>query len=194
MNFQRLQVCVLFVLCFCLGLSLLYSTYEKPLNPRGVASQNAVYQIHSLSADEIRAHIQKQVRVRTTESGMKTISFGSFSSALCSTYSQIEVEFSAEGVAVAGEAPRMKISAPCTENRSGSIAALQFPYTEILKEKPSVREFSYNGTVVSFTNAADEWPRQWILQKVEFRNAAGGVSKAAEIQRAPASVPIVMDF
>lgn len=197
MNFQRLQVCVLFVFCFCLGLSLLYSTYEKPDHRRGLASQSSIQQIQNLSDDEVRAHIQKQIKVRTLENGMKTISFGQFSSAICSTYSQIEVEFAAEGVAVAGEAPKMKISAPCSENRSGFIAALQFPYTEILKEKTSVQQFNYSGTVVSFNNAADEWPRQWILQKVEFKNITGGISRAAQIQRAPASAqerPIVLDF
>ena len=71
---------------------------------------------------------------------------------------------------------------------------------KILGEKPRNAEFTFDGykAVVTFANSADEWPRQWILKRVEFKNA-NGENKSASFNRSPASVtegeqPIVLEF
>ncbi|MEQ1723349.1 MAG: hypothetical protein ABL930_09250 [Pseudobdellovibrio sp.] len=188
-----------FVLCFSFGLALFYSISENISIQRDPATINGkIFQITNLSSEQIHSQLQKTIKVTPTIDGKKTISFSGFSSALCKAYPFIVVEFLADGVAVAGEAPAMKITTPCESGQDpAEIKEVNLPIAKILKEKPRNAEFSYDGfnAVVSFTHSADEWPRQWVLKRVEFKGAEGA-DKAADFGRSPASVeqPIVLEF
>lgn len=201
---SKIKSVCFFVLCFGLGISAFFSILDRNAVSRDPAALSGkVYQITSLTSEQIRSQIQKKIKVTPTIDGQKAILFSGFSSALCKTYTSISVEFMAEGIAVAGEAPIMKITAPCTEGQDpAEIASINVAIKKILNEKPRDAEYSFDGFngVVSFKNSSDEWPRQWVLKKVEFKNIQGE-NKSAEFNRAPASAgkvpaesPIVLEF
>lgn len=187
---------------FLLGLGAFYTVYIASSTQRDPAALHGkVFQITSLTSDEIKAQLQNKIKVTPTIAGKKSISFSGFSSALCKTYTSIEVEFAAEGVSVGGEAPIMKITQPCEAAQDPSeMASISIPIEKILGEKPRNAEFSFDGykAVVTFANSADEWPRQWVLKRVEFKNS-NGENKSASFNRSPASVdegeqPIILEF
>ena len=192
------------VLCFAFGLSLFFSIYKSPEAPRQPASTpKKVFQISHMTPEQIKTQLQKKIKVNPTTEGQKTISFSGFSSALCNTYSAIEIEFSAEGISVAGEAPVMKITAPCAASTTDTaeMANIVLPIEKILAEKPRNADFHYEGftATVAFTNSADEWPKQWVLKRVEFKTTTGAENKTATFNRLPASEesadrPIVLEF
>ncbi len=197
-----------FILCFSLGLSFFYSISEniavQSELTRDLATINGkVFQITNLTSAQIKAQLQKKIKVTPTINGKKTISFSGFSSALCKTYSEIVVEFTAEGISVDGEPPVMKVRTPCTAAQDPTeIAAINLPIEKILDQKPRNAEFSFDGfnAVVTFSNSADEWPRQWVLKRVEFKSVEGK-DKSADFNRSPASAmdnptekPIVLEF
>ena len=187
---NRIKSAGLFALCFAVSLGFSLGSSEKT-NRKPAAAD--------MSADEIKTQLQKKIRVTPTINGTKTISFSGFTSALCKTYSSIEVEFTAEGVAVSGEYPTMQIVTPCEAGlNADEMASINLPIDKILHEKPRNAEFTFAGfhAVVSFKNSADEWPMQWVLKRVEFKNTTGE-SKAVSFNRAPASFsepPIVLEF
>ncbi len=192
-----------FFVCFAVAFTWFNSILEKDRVQRDPAAiAGKVFQISSLSSEQIRAQLQKNIKVTPTLDGKKAILFTGFSSALCKTYSKIEVEFVAEGIAVAGEAPVMTIVAPCEGGSDPSeMASIHLPVAQILKEHPKDTAFSFEGfsTTVSFNHSADEWPRQWVLKKVIFKNISGD-DKSVSFNRAPASdstsgeQPIVLEF
>ncbi len=206
---SKIKNVAFFMFCFSLGLGFFYAVSENVAVRRDAARDPAalygkVFQITNLTAAQIKEHLQKKIKVTPTISGQKTISFSGFSSALCKTYSAIEIEFWAEGVAVGGEAPIMKINTPCEAAQDpAEIAAINLPIDKILNEKSRNAEYNFDGfkATISFANSADEWPRQWVLKRVEFKNTAGGLHKAVDFNRAPASAndepadaPIVLEF
>lgn len=193
-----------FLLCFTFGIAAFFSVAEKNSSQRDPANYNGkIYEITSMSSDQIKQQIQKKIKVTPTINGKKSILLTGFSSSLCKTYSSISVEFRAEGIAVAGEAPTMKITAPCMEGQDpAEIASLNLAIEKILNEKPRDAEYSFDGfnSVISFKNSSDEWPHQWVLKRVEFKNIQGE-NKSADFIRSPASVntgsedqPIVLEF
>lgn len=201
---SNLKQAVFFFVFFAIGFGFINSVSEKMTAQRDPATVNGkIFEITNLTSDQIKSQLQKKIKVTPTIDGKKTISFSGFSSALCKTYPTIEIEFSAEGVAVGGDIPLMKIKTPCAEAQDPSeIAAINLPIDKILKEKPRNAEFSYDGfnAVVSFVNSADEWPHQWVLKRVEFQNPSGK-NKSADFNRSPASFnensadrPIVLEF
>lgn len=195
-NFKK---AVLFLACFGLSLSWFLSLARESVQRDPATLNGKVFQISNLSSDQIKAQLQKKIKVTPTIEGKKSISFSGFSSALCKMYSTIEIEFTAEGIAVDGEAPVMKITTPCEAGQDPSeMAAIHLPIEKILSEKPRNAEFSFDGfkAMVSFSHSADEWPRQWVLKRVEFK-AAAGENKSASFGRSPASAdesPIVLEF
>jgi hypothetical protein len=196
---NNLKNIAFFVFCFSFGLAFFYSISENISIQRDPATINGkIFQITNLSSEQIQTQLQKTIKLTPTIDGKKTITFSGFSSALCKAYPSIVVEFLADGIAVAGEAPQMKITTPCEAGQDpAEIKAINLPIAKILNEKPRNAEFSYDGfnAVVTFTHSADEWPRQWVLKRVEFKGAEG-VNKSADFGRSPASVeqPIVLEF
>lgn len=189
---------------FCFGFAVFKISASVIKTERDPAAINGkVYEISNLSADEIRNQIQKKFVVDPTDHGLKRLALNGFSSAICKTYSNIEVEFVAEGVSVAGEPTVMKVSQPCEASLKdpSEIAAIVLPIDQLLKAKPgnSVYQFDGHKPVISVQNSADEWPHTWVLRKVEFKNASGSDTKQAQFGRSPASAedsvkPIVLEF
>ena len=199
---KKLKSVFVLVCSFTLGLGIFFSTFNKVTKKRDPAALNGkIYQISDLTNEEIKAQLHQKIKINPTVDGLKSISFSGFSSALCKSYSNIEVEFSAEGVMVAGEPPAMKVSYPCEAGQDpAEMASLNLPIGKILSEKPRNAEFKFDGynAVITTLNSADEWPRQWVLKRVEFKNLTGGENKLVNFNRAPASAtddrPIVIEF
>lgn len=190
---------------FCFGFTVFKISASVLRTERDPAAINngKVFEISNLSADEIRNQIQKKLVVDPTDHGLKRVAFNGFSSAICKTYSTIEVEFVAEGVSVAGEPTVLKISQPCeaSEKDPSEIAAFVVPVDQLLKAKPSNSVYQFDGhkPVITMQNSADEWPHTWVLRQVEFKNASGRDTKQAQFGRSPASTdtaakPIVLEF
>jgi hypothetical protein len=186
---------------FCLGLAAVISNYTHERTQRDPAAlTGTLYQITNLSSSEIREQLLHRLKVHPLTDGKKTISLNGFSSAICKAYSQIDMEFVAEGVSVAGDPPVLKISYPCHAAQDPSeIAPAELSVSRLLLEKPHNATFQFDGSATTFTlqNSADEWPTQWVLREIEFKND-GGTSKHVTFDRSPASVneepPVVLEF
>jgi hypothetical protein len=192
----------LFALCFGLGISLFFSISEKFDVARDPASiDGKIFQISTLSSQQIKTQLSQKIKIRPTFEGKKSIQFSGFSSALCKIYPEIEMEFEAEGVAVAGESPTMRVIAPCEPGQDpAEMGAIYLPLEQILKEKPRNAQFKFEGfsAQVEFKNSADIWPRQWVLTRVQFKNSFGN-NKSVYFQRSLASEdeterPVVLNF
>ena len=174
---SKLKTIGFFILCFGLGISFFFSVSENFEIARDPASiDGKIFQISTLSNAQIKAQLTQKMKVRSTTEGKKSIQFSGFSSALCKIYPEIEMEFKAEGIAIAGEPPIMKVIAPCRVGQDPSeIAAIFLPIEKILSEKPRNAQYKFPNydAQVEFTNAPDEWPRDWILTKVLFKNNSG---------------------
>jgi hypothetical protein len=179
-----------FILCFAFGLSVFFSISENVKIQRDPAAiSGKVFQITNLSSEQIKQHLTQKIKVFPTVNGKKSIQFLGFSSNLCKTYPEIELEFQAEGVAVAGEVPTMKVTSPCGAGQDpAEMASIQLPIEKLLGEKPRNATFSFDGFVakMEFKHAADDWPRQWVLKSVHFKNATGEF-KSAHFNRKLAS-------
>ena len=206
--FLNIKTIGLFLFFFISAFSIFYRTSENFSIQRDPAALNGkIFQITNLTTDQIKIELQKKIKMTPTIDGKKSISFAGFSSAICKSFSEIQFEFIASNMVVNGEAPSMKISAPCEEGQDPSeIASIKLPIEKILNEKVRNAEFNFEGynVGITFTNSADEWPQQWILKRVEFKNINGN-SKFAEFGRSPASLyntsyeaaddqPIILEF
>lgn len=197
----KVKLLTLLGLGFCFGLAAVFTNYSNLTGQRDPAAINAkVFQLSNLSSIEIKSQIQKKLKVMPTVRGQKNIALNGFSSALCKTYSIIEMEFAGEGISVAGEPPVMKISYPCTAGQDpAEIAPMQLAVKRLMGEKPRNASFKFDGynSTVILSNAADEWPQQWILKQVQFKNENGN-NKQVSFDRSPASIneepPIVLEF
>jgi hypothetical protein len=98
---------------------------------------------------------------------------------LCDRFSEIEIEFSAEGVAVSGELPTMTVSGPC-EGLSLLVNASKLPQTVVAEfEWPPDSELQ---TTASISGASDSWPKFWAITEITFQgqNEADTVSFSRE--------------
>lgn len=189
MSSSAKSVC-LFALCFAFGLSAFFAVSDRAPTMRDPASLNSkVFQINNLSSEQIKSQLVQKIKIFPTIEGKKNIQFSGFSSALCRSYTQIEMEFQAEGVAVAGEIPIMKVTSPCENGQDPSeMANIQLPVAKILSEKPKNAEFTFNGysAKIELKNAPDTWPKIWVLKIIQFKNT-DGKTKTANFERKIAS-------
>ena len=163
---------LLFGLCFALGLSLFFSISEDLSTQRDPAAiDGKIFQISSLSSAQIKNQLVKKIKIQALVVGEKTLRLDGFSSALCKSYANIELQFVAEGVAVAGESPQMVVKTPCTPGQDPSeMASIIIPFEKILSERPRNADFHFDGyqSHFEFKNAADTWPKTWVLKTVQF--------------------------
>ncbi|OFZ28373.1 MAG: hypothetical protein A2622_04540 [Bdellovibrionales bacterium RIFCSPHIGHO2_01_FULL_40_29] len=189
----------IFGICFALGLTLFFSISEEIMIQRDPAAINGkVFQISSLSNDQIKQHLVRKIRVQPTDGGQKSLRLEGFSSAVCKTYANIELTFVADGVAVAGEAPEMRITAPCEAGQDpAEMASILIPIDQIMAEKPRNAEFHFDGFIsrFEFKNTSDEWPRTWILKSVSFQSQTQG-SKVVQLnhQTSKLNELVVVEF
>ena len=176
---SNLKTAVFFTLCFSFGLALFFSISEDMSVQRDPASiDGKVFQLTSLSSAQIKNQLVKKIKIQSVVVGEKSLQLSGFSSSLCKTYGFIELQFVADGMAVAGEAPNMTIKAPCEAGQDpAEMASITIPIEKILSQKAKNAEFHFDGFAprFSFKNTEGEWPRTWVLKSVQF---ISGVSKS----------------
>ncbi len=163
---------IFFTICFSLGLAFFFSISEDMSVQRDPAAiDGKVFQLTSLSSTQIKNQLINTIKIQSVVVGEKSLRLTGFSSALCKTYAQIELQFIADGIAVAGETPQMIIKAPCEAGQDpAEMASITIPIEKILAEKPKNAEYHFDGfnSKFSFTNTSDEWPRTWVLKTIQF--------------------------
>jgi hypothetical protein len=97
---------------------------------------------------------------------------GGVSVSACDIYPQITMRFVAGDMAVSGDSPTMIINGDCAlADNPAFIEPLMFDYTEIRKtavQEKSLRQPQAHHSNVEFENVSDTWPREWVLNAVEF--------------------------
>ncbi len=174
----QIKVMFFFAISFAGGLALFFSISEDLQVQRDPAAINGkVFQISQLSSAQIKQQLHRKIKIQTVQSGEKSLRLEGFSSAICKTYSNIELYFEAEGMAVAGKAPQMTVKANCEAGQDpAEMASIIIPAALILAEKPRNVEFRFDGVQsrFEFNNSSDEWPRVWVLKSVQFKSDING--------------------
>ena len=96
----------------------------------------------------------------------------------CRAYKKITFEFEAEGVAVNGEKPTMKLEGQCQYSADlTKINPVWIPVARIFGERPGDDGFDEyeRPAQVNFKNVADHWPRQWVLIGLTVQGEMGQV-------------------
>ncbi len=201
MNYKSI---LFFSLCFALGLSLFFSISEDLSVQRDPAAiDGKIFQISSLSSAQIKNQLVKKIKIQTLVVGEKTLRLDGFSSALCKSYANIELQFVADGMAVAGESPQMIVKAPCTPGQDpAEMASITIPFEKILSEKPRNADFHFDGfqSHFEFKNTAETWPRTWVLKTVQFISGTTksklvrlDLNEAGDLNKSPDQL-IVLEF
>lgn len=90
----------------------------------------------------------------------------------CHVYNRIQLVFFAEGIADAGNKPRMEIEGECKmDTNINRISAIPIPVAKILEEKPGNFELNFlegNPVTIHFEHVTDQWPREWSLYSVRL--------------------------
>jgi hypothetical protein len=176
---SNLKSVVFFTLCFSFGLALFFSVSEDLSVQRDPASiDGKVFQLTSLSSSQIKNQLVKKIKIQSVVIGEKSLQLSGFSSALCKTYGFIELQFVADGMAVAGEPASMTVKAPCEAGQDPSeMASITIPVEKILAQKSKNADFHFDGFAPRFTfkNTEGEWPRTWVLRSVQF---ISGINKS----------------
>ena len=198
-NTTKLKAVIFFVLTFTCGVAFFYSYMSNQFTFRDPAAiRGKIHQIKSLDPDELKSEISKNLQIQPVSTTEKHIRFTGFSSNICKQYEDIEIQFFAEGISVAGEPPTFSISAPCLPAQDPvDLASIEIPIAELMKQKPgnlSIKFDQYKSTF-SFKNAADSWPQTWVLKTVLFSNKNGNTKKVSfDSQWAAGEQPIVLEF
>ena len=198
---NKVKVITLIAMGFCFGFAAVVSNYSASRTQRDPAAfGETLFQISDLSNAEIRAQILHRLKVHPTIEGKKSISFTGISSSICKSFSNIELEFVAEGVSVAGDPPVLKISYPCQSAQDpAEIEPAHLAISRLLAEHPRNATFHFDGfnPTLTLQNSADEWPTIWVLRDVSFKGTSG-TDKHVSFDRSPASAneqpPVVLEF
>jgi hypothetical protein len=102
---------------------------------------------------------------------------------VCSKFSTLELVFQADGIAISGNIPQMKVSGPClTGSNYHTIEALLIPYKKILSSEVQQKEFkatlpdSNEQITIQFQDVVEQWPYQWNLVQVKLYSAESSES------------------
>jgi len=167
----------LFALTFSLGFSLFYGYFNEQFSERDPAALgNKVHQLKNFDPEQLKEELSQKVRIQNLPDGKKYIRFTSLSSNVCRQYPKVQIQFAADGISVAGEAPTMTIEADCLPAQDPvEMASIEIPVERILKQKPANASYKFDGltSTFTFTSSGDEWPRTWILRSVIFKNQNG---------------------
>lgn len=95
----------------------------------------------------------------------------------CQRYSKVVMTFQGDGVAVAGELPRMEVEGACDISSDiNRISALYIPVSRIIGEPVADGEFDFReGKQIKlrFANVSDQWPKTWLLQGIKLVDPSG---------------------
>ncbi len=90
----------------------------------------------------------------------------------CGVYQKIEFVFFAEGVAVSGQPPQIRVKSPCDHSSLENNYFVQsIPIAELMNRKPSAvgtEGFRYNRAEISIENFDGFWPENWLLHEIRL--------------------------
>jgi hypothetical protein len=109
----------------------------------------------------------------------------------CQRYSKVILSFEGDGMAVAGELPKMEVEGGCEISSDiNSIAAVWIPVSRILGEPVADGEFDFregHPAKLKFANVSDQWPKLWQLKSLRLTDPSGENSdvaiEAAELKK-----------
>lgn len=193
----KLKSVFFFIVCFGFGLAIFFSVAEDFSVQRDPAALHGkVFQFNNFDHDQLKAEIEKKIKISPVGLDQKAIAFQGFSSNLCRIYKEVHLEFFAEGISVGGEPTTMTIQAPCTPAQDpADMASIIIPVEKITSQTPKDAEFQFTGWNAKFVfkRAADEWPKIWVLKSVEFKSETGK-SKLVQFNHRADHHPIVLEF
>lgn len=188
-----------FVLTFAFGFSLFYSYFEDSFSERDPAAiGNKVHQLKNFDPEQLKDELSRKIQVQNLPDGKKYIRFTSLSSNVCRQFPTVQIEFSGEGISVAGEPPVMTVDAECLPAQDPvEMASIEIPVARILQQKPTNASFKFDGLTSTFTfsGSGDEWPKTWILRSVIFKNQSGNTKIVAfDKTISETHTPTVLEF
>lgn len=96
----------------------------------------------------------------------------------CEYFGKLEITFEAQGIAVNGERPSLKVEGPCLGSESlARTQPLWIPVGEIRNQKPGDIEVNFQGqkevtiTTKNIPHAA--WPSHWVLSQLKLVHSEG---------------------
>jgi hypothetical protein len=92
---------------------------------------------------------------------------------VCKKYDQIAISFAAEGVAVNGDRPIVKLELDCKLYGEKAFVDFAVPNQQKSKRKPSSVKIDEHAISISFHHVSWVWPDTWALSEVEYRSEAG---------------------
>ncbi|MEQ1665257.1 MAG: hypothetical protein ABL927_07780 [Bdellovibrionales bacterium] len=138
------------------------------------------------------------------------IAFGNLINAqrVCDLYSQMKIEFLAEGMAVNGERPQMVLTGPCINGDDGFIKPFLINISQVTKDEPIDREYEIDFNVktiepdrglssvknnslndlgqakfkIQILNLSDSWPKKWVLNGVTLSEPPKNLTTRQTIQ------------
>lgn len=148
---------------------------------RGPAAIRRAYDVSDLEGKALsrkvneqligEAHILKLESKIGLELGQFVTDFNGKKMLACSIYERVEMIFQSEGIASHGEVPEMAVEGPC-RNSGEKLMWMQpiwIPVADLLARPTTtaaVDFFDEEPVSLRFENVGDQWPRQWILNKV----------------------------
>ena len=189
----------LFFLTFALGFSLFFGYFNENFSDRDPAAiGQKVHQLKNFDPEQLKEELAHKIQVQNLPDGKKYIRFSSLSSNVCRQYPKVQIQFSGDGISVAGEPPVMTIDADCVPAQDPvEMASIEIPVAKILMQKPTNASFKFDGLTSTFTfsGSGDEWPKTWILRSVIFSNQ-NGHSKIVAFEKAVTQTqqPTVLEF
>lgn len=189
----------LFVLTFALGFSLFYGYFNENFSERDPAAiGKKIHQLKNFDPEQLKEELAHKVQIQSLPDGKKYIRFTSLSSNVCRQYPKVQIQFTADGISVAGDPPMMTIDAECLPAQDPiEMASIEVPVEKILKQKPVNASYKFDGLTSTFTfsGSGDEWPRTWILRSVIFKNQNGN-SKIVAFEKTitETKIPTVLEF
>ena len=163
------------VLAFKLGENLF--TGRELREP--AALRRSLMDFSNLPADRFQAKVREHLR-HTAQVERKAndllLSTGHFLGprkpvSACTTYKYIEYYLRAEGIAVSGEPPRMKITALCEPSGNHeSIETVKVNIIELVSLSPKDQVIQFTDQIkIEMVDFPDEWPNQWVLEDIVLK-------------------------
>lgn len=102
----------------------------------------------------------------------------------CDEFSQVELIWQADGMAVSGEAPQMRVTGPCQISANlSSLGPLYLPLQKMMESvaQDSVVQLSeYPNQAIEFRGLSGEWPGLWVLRSISLSGENSRLDLAAE--------------
>lgn len=96
---------------------------------------------------------------------------------LCEAYSMIELVFQAEGIAIAGDAPKIILRTAChSQPDSESLDPIRIPWKTIKSLAVKERDYKDGDVTLFFRSLDDFWPLEWSLKELRLYPPDGSAS------------------